>query len=83
MDIRLEGFKEGVFTERVCEIVSSKILEMKDQIKKEIVNQVATELKEELDVNPALNARINEILDKADKTIQIRINKQYNDTTNH
>lgn len=76
MDINLKGLEEGVLTNKIAEIVANKILVMKDQIKKEIVNQISAELYKELHDSPELESRINEIINKADKAIQGRVNKQ-------
>lgn len=76
MEVNLKGMDEVALTRVIANLVADRILVMKDQIKKEIVNQISAELYKELHDSPELEFRINEIINKADKSIQGRINKE-------
>lgn len=76
MEVSLKGIEEEVLTRKIAAIVADKILVIKDQIKREVVNQISSELYKELHDSPELEARVNEIITKADKAIQGRINKK-------
>jgi len=81
--VEVSNWDEQKIQSEIVETCCDKILQMKDQIKREVVNKIVFELRTEIMNDSVIDNRINEILDKADKVILSRINNQFNERSSN